>query len=44
MDHATDVRAYAARAMPGMFGCEKVFLVRTVFPRLDMWDDPKIIV
>jgi uncharacterized protein (DUF1501 family) len=38
-----DVRAYAAWAMRGMFGFEKGLLETTVFPRLDMGDDPKII-
>ncbi|WP_295532227.1 DUF1501 domain-containing protein [uncultured Thioclava sp.] len=38
-----DVRAYAAWAMRGMFGFEKGLLESTVFPRLDMGDDPRII-
>ncbi|KEO60636.1 DUF1501 domain-containing protein [Thioclava indica] len=38
-----DVRAYAAWAMRGMFGFEKGLLESTVFPSLDMGDDPKII-
>ena len=38
-----DVRAYAAHAMRAMYGLEQGLLERTVFPGLDMGDDPGIL-
>ncbi len=39
----SDVRAYAAYAMRGLFGLERGVLERVVFPGLDMGGDPGII-
>ena len=38
-----DVRAYAAWAMRDMFGLDRSTLERSIFPSLDMGDDPGII-
>lgn len=37
----TDVRAWAAWAMRGQFGVERSVLERSIFPGLDLGDDPK---
>jgi uncharacterized protein (DUF1501 family) len=39
----SDVRAYAAWAMRGLFGLDRGLLERTVFPGLDMGTDPGLI-
>ncbi|WP_050524993.1 DUF1501 domain-containing protein [Pseudorhodobacter wandonensis] len=39
----SDVRAWAAWAMRGMFGLQRSVLEGAVFPGLDMGDDPKLI-
>jgi len=39
----SDVRAWAAWAMRGLYGFDRGLLERTVFPGLDMGDDPKLI-
>jgi len=39
----SDVRAYGAYAMRGMFGLEKSVLEQIVFPGLDMGTDPRIL-
>ena len=38
-----DVRAYAAWAMQGLFGTDRDLLERTIFPGLDLGDDPGIL-
>ncbi len=38
-----DVRAYAARAMQGLFGVDKSVLEQTVFPNLEIGTTPEII-
>lgn len=38
-----DVRAYAAWAMRGLFGTERQVLEQTIFPGLDLGDDPAIL-
>lgn len=38
-----DVRAYAAWAMRGLYGLERGVLERSVFPGLDMGDDPGLL-
>ncbi|MFN6978927.1 MAG: DUF1501 domain-containing protein, partial [Gemmobacter sp.] len=39
----TDVRAVAAWAMRGLYGFDRALLERSVFPGLDMGDDPGIV-
>jgi uncharacterized protein (DUF1501 family) len=39
----SDVRAWAAWSMRGLFGLERSVLERSVFPGLDMGADPKLI-
>lgn len=38
-----DVRAYAAWALRGLYGVEAEALTRTVFPGLDLGDDPRLL-
>lgn len=38
-----DVRAYAGWAMRGLFGTEPGLIERTIFPGLDLGDDPRIL-
>ena len=39
----SDVRAWAAHAMQGMYGIDRAVLEGVVFPGLQMGDDPRII-
>jgi uncharacterized protein (DUF1501 family) len=38
-----DIRAYAGWALAGMFGADRALLEGTIFPGLDLGDDPKFL-